>query len=202
MPPLPRGDKDCILPADFRSFPILDPRQPVSVSISSPQGPGQRRGLSEFPTRKISPGLFIRHRWRLSKIILNALGGSCSHSFLPCISEQPTKETIFLLSSGLKALLLTYDRDSQHPECWRQLPVCVLNTYTHFHKTTYHIQAVFTGILSPTLTPRRPNSKMRACDLVLTHKDLSDLFRELKFFWTLDYLIFSFCSAISQWLWQ
>ena len=25
VPPLPRGDKDCILPADFRSFPILDP---------------------------------------------------------------------------------------------------------------------------------------------------------------------------------
>lgn len=182
MPPLPRGDKDCILPADFRSFPILDPWQPVSVSISSPQGSGQRRGLSEFPTRKISPGLFIRHRRRLSKIIPNALGGSCPHSMLPSISEQPMKETIFLLSSGLKALLLTYYRDSQHPECWRQLPVCILNTYTHFHKTTYCIQAILTGILSPHLTPRHPNSKMRACDLVLTHKDLSDLLRELKLF--------------------
>lgn len=56
VPPLPRGDKDCILPTGFRFFPILDPLQPASVSISSPQGLGQRRGLSEFPARKMLLG--------------------------------------------------------------------------------------------------------------------------------------------------
>ncbi|MXQ81959.1 hypothetical protein E5288_WYG004764 [Bos mutus] len=60
-----QGDKDCILPADFRSFPILDPRQPVSVSISSPQGPGQRRGLIRqlvlaFRKSQITPQFFYR----------------------------------------------------------------------------------------------------------------------------------------------
>lgn len=51
--PLSGGDKDCILPTGFRFSPILDPLQPGPVSISSPQGPGQSRGLNELLTRKV-----------------------------------------------------------------------------------------------------------------------------------------------------
>lgn len=51
--PLSGGDKACILPTGFRFSPILDPGQPGSVSISSPQGPGHSRGLNESLTRKV-----------------------------------------------------------------------------------------------------------------------------------------------------
>lgn len=56
VPPLLRGDKDCILPTGFRFYPILDPWQSASVSISSPQGLERGGGLSEFPTRKMLLG--------------------------------------------------------------------------------------------------------------------------------------------------
>lgn len=57
VPALSRGDKDCILPTGFRFYPVLDPLQPGPVSISSPQGRGQSRGLKELLSGKMLLGL-------------------------------------------------------------------------------------------------------------------------------------------------
>ena len=58
------------------------------------------------------------------------------------INLQSTKDTILLLGSGLKAVLLTTG-SARESILGVEITTSVLNNYTHFHKTTYCIQVLF-----------------------------------------------------------
>lgn len=147
-------------------------------------GPGAGRRSEWVSNKENAPGLFIRSL--LSKSIPNALSGSCSRPVLPSLSEKPRKfivhEGCHLATwLGLKSRSLYY-RNSQrgHSRCQGnyQGPEQLLPPPSHNPLHPGHIH------LNPFSHshPQHPNSKMRAFDLVLTYKDLSDLFRELKSF--------------------